>query len=64
MPLDDRIDGIIRLIAVGSFVGTAIAYRRRQRRPDFDPFPVITPSSSGSAPEVPRRYVGRSTVER
>lgn len=40
--LSDRVDGVIRLVAVGSFVGTTIAYRRRQRRADFDPFPIIT----------------------
>lgn len=40
--LGDRADGVIRLIALGSFVGTSVAYRRRQTRPDFDPFPIVT----------------------
>jgi hypothetical protein len=25
-----------------TFLGTGVAYRRYQRRPDLDPFPVIT----------------------
>ncbi|MGI8660875.1 MAG: hypothetical protein ACR2LH_07575 [Thermoleophilaceae bacterium] len=40
--LGDRVDGVIRLIALGSFVGTGLAYRRRRYRADFDPFPIIT----------------------
>jgi hypothetical protein len=40
--LGDRIDGVLRATAVGSLIGTMVAYRRQRRRPDLDPFPVIT----------------------
>lgn len=40
--LDERADGVIRMILAASFVGTAVAYRRHRRRPDLDPFPIIT----------------------
>jgi drug/metabolite transporter (DMT)-like permease len=40
--LGDRVDGILRATAVGSLIGTMVAYRRQRRRPDLDPFPVIT----------------------
>lgn len=37
----ERVDGVLRLVAVGSFVGTAVAYRRYRKQPHLDPFPVI-----------------------
>jgi hypothetical protein len=40
--LDDHVDNLVRAIAVGTFVGTGVAYRRHRRRPDLNPFPVIT----------------------
>ena len=40
--LGERVDGIIRVVAVFYFLGTAVAYRRSQRRPDSDPFPIIS----------------------
>ena len=40
--LDNTVDRLFRAIAVMTFVGTGVAYRRHQRRPDLDPFPVIT----------------------
>jgi hypothetical protein len=40
--LDDRVDGVIRAIAIGTFLGTGVAYRRYRRRPCLDPFPIIT----------------------
>jgi len=33
---------VIRLIALGNFVGTGLAYRRRRYRADLNPFPIIT----------------------
>jgi hypothetical protein len=40
--LDQSVDRMIRAIALGTFVGTGVAYRRHRRRPDLDPFPIIT----------------------
>jgi hypothetical protein len=40
--LDDTVDRVIRAVAIGSFLGTGVAYRRHLRRPDLDPFPIIT----------------------
>jgi hypothetical protein len=40
--LEEHVDGVIRATTVGTFVGTAVAYRRRLRRPDADPFTTIT----------------------
>jgi hypothetical protein len=39
--LDDRVDRLFRAIAIAAFIGTGVAYRRHQRRPDLDPFPVF-----------------------
>ena len=38
----DHFDRIIRSIAMFSFAGTAVAYRRGERVPGSDPFPIIT----------------------
>lgn len=38
----DHVDRIVRTITVFSLVGTAVAYRRSQRLPETDPFPIIT----------------------
>lgn len=38
---DASADRVARAVAIGSFVGMAIAYRRQRRRPDLDPSPVI-----------------------
>jgi len=37
-----RVDRVLRAVAVGALIGNAVAYRRSQRRPGTDPFPIIT----------------------
>ena len=36
------VDDVLRGFTLGGAVGTFIAYRRHQRDPELDPFPVIT----------------------
>lgn len=36
------VDDVLRGFSVGVALGTFIAYRRYQRQPELDPFPVIT----------------------
>jgi hypothetical protein len=39
--LGEHVDGVIRVVTLFTVVGTIVAYRRYQRRPGRDPFPVI-----------------------
>ena len=39
--LGEHVDGVIRVVTLATLLGTIVAYRRYQRRPGFDPFPII-----------------------
>jgi hypothetical protein len=38
----EHLDGVIRVVTLFTLLGTIVAYRRDQRRPGLDPFPIIT----------------------
>ena len=38
----EHADGVIRVVTLATFLGSIAAYRRYQRRPGLDPFPIIT----------------------
>ena len=38
----EHLDGVIRVVTLFTLLGTIVAYRRYQRRPGLDPFPIIT----------------------
>ena len=40
--LGEHVDGVIRVVTLVTLLGTIVAYRRYQRRPGLDPFPIIT----------------------
>jgi hypothetical protein len=40
--LGEHVDGVIRVVTLATLLGTLVAYRRYQRRPGLDPFPIIT----------------------
>jgi hypothetical protein len=40
--LGEHVDGVIRVVTLGTLLGTLVAYRRNQRRPGLDPLPIIT----------------------
>jgi hypothetical protein len=40
--IGEHADGVIRVVTVATLLGTIAAYRRYQRRPGLDPFPIIT----------------------
>jgi hypothetical protein len=40
--LGDQVDGVLRVVTLATLLGTIVAYRRYQRRPGLDPFPIIT----------------------
>jgi hypothetical protein len=37
----EHLDGVIRVVTLFTLLGTIVAYRRYQRRPGLDPFPII-----------------------
>ena len=37
----EHLDGVIRVVTLFTLLGTTVAYRRYQRRPGLDPFPII-----------------------
>ena len=37
----EHLDGVIRVVTLFTLLGTIVAYRRDQRRPGLDPFPII-----------------------
>ena len=38
----EHLDGVIRVVTLGTLLGTIVAYRRYERRPGLDPFPIIS----------------------
>jgi hypothetical protein len=32
----------MQMATAGAFIGTLVAYHRRRRNPQFDPFPIVT----------------------
>ncbi len=40
--LGEHLDGVIRIVTLFTLLGTMIAYRRYQRHPSLDPFPIVT----------------------
>jgi hypothetical protein len=36
----EHLDGVIRVVTLFTLLGTIVAYRRYQRRPGLDPFPI------------------------
>jgi hypothetical protein len=46
MTLGEHVDGVIRVVTLATLLGTLVAYRRYQRRPGLDPFPMITRRSA------------------
>jgi hypothetical protein len=38
----EQLDGVIRVVTLFTLLGALVAYRRYQRRPGLDPFPIIT----------------------
>ena len=40
--LGEHADGVIRVVTLATLLGSIAAYRRYQRRPELDPFPIIT----------------------
>jgi hypothetical protein len=39
--LGEHVDGVIRVGTLVTLLGTLVAYRRYQRRPGLDPFPIV-----------------------
>jgi hypothetical protein len=39
--LGEHVDGVIRVVTLATLLGTIVAYRRYQRRPALDPFPIV-----------------------
>jgi hypothetical protein len=35
---------LMQTVTAGAFLGTLVAYQRRRRDPEFDPFPIVTRS--------------------
>ena len=40
--LGEHTDGVIRVVTLFTLIGTIVAYRRYQREPASDPFPIIS----------------------
>jgi hypothetical protein len=38
----EHLDGVIRVVTLFTLLGTIVAYRRYQRGPGLDPFPIIS----------------------